>query len=270
MKKKTKFFYTDYALRCFRNIAIICCVLLFTARVFKLFTFYIPCIKENKFFSLGQCFENIINFLALILFAIIAIVPRKFGLTAYIAFMYALDIIPTEPENLMGPLMFFLGICLLAVRGFFKDKRKLKICILFLIYMGAMMLNLRLGFGRFLHFCIFQAGGILVLALIVFFVHNYDVDTLMFQDKKLNLASYPGLDIRDCDILQRIQKKEKYSSIARDIALSEGALKNRLHFVFKTLGVGDRNGFLTYYSDWEIFFDLKSAEKDLENESAEA
>ena len=259
-QRKQNFFYTDYALRCFRVIAIICFVLLFTARTFKVFAFYIPCIKENKSFSFEQYFENIINISAIIIFAIVAIIPRKFEFIAYIAFMYALDIIPTEPENLMGPLMFFLGICFLAVRRFFKSKRKLKICILTLIYIGTMMLNLRFGLGRFLHICIMHTGGILVLGLIIFFVHSYDVDTIMFQDKKLNIASYPELNSRDCDILLQIQKREKYISIAKNIGLSEGALKNRLHIVFKILCVGDRKGFMTYYSDWEIFYDPQSVQ----------
>ncbi len=270
MKRKTKLLYTNYALRCFRVIAIICFMLLLVSGIFHISKSLLPHIKNGAVISIEAWCSNIIDAIVIFLFAIIAIFPTRFGLVAYIAFIYAFEIIPTEPENYMGPLMFALGICFLAVRGFFKERRKLKICVLILIYLGVLMLNLRFGLERFVHICIFQAGGILVLALIVFLVHNYDVDTLMFQDKKLNLASYPGLDIRDCDILQRIQKKQKYSSIARDIALSEGALKNRLHFVFKTLGVGDRNGFLACYSDWEIFFNLKSAEKDLENESAEA
>ena len=270
MKKKTKLLYTKYALRCFRCIALICFAVLQSSGIFHIFKSLLPHIKNGAVISIEAWCSNIIDAIVIFLLAIIAIFPTRFGLVAYIAFIYAFEIIPTEPENYMGLLMFVLGICFLAVRGFFKERRKLKICVLILIYLGVLMLNLRFGLERFVHICIHQAGGILVLALIVFLVHSYDVDTLMFQDKKLNLASYPGLDERDRDILQRIQKKEKYSSIARDIALSEGALKNRLHFVFKTLGVGDRNGFLTYYSDWEIFFNLKSAEKDLENESAEA
>lgn len=243
-------------------------MVLLSSGIFHISKSLLPHIKNGAVISIEAWCSNIIDAIVIFLFAIIAIFPTRFGLVAYIAFIYAFEIIPTDPENYMGLLMFGLGICFLATRRFFKERRKLKICVLILIYMGVLMLNFRFGLERFPYICIHQTGGILVLVLIVFLVHNYDVDTLMFQDKKLNLAAYPGLDIRDCDILQRIQKKEKYSSIARDIALSEGALKNRLHVVFKTLGVGDRNGFLAYYSDWEIFYNPNSTDISTEEPTA--
>ncbi len=75
------------------------------------------------------------------------------------------------------------------------------------------------------------------------------------EDKKLNLASYYKLTERDCRILQKIQNGEKYSIIAKEVNITEGSLKNRLHFVFSTMETGDKQGFLSYYDDYELYFD---------------
>ena len=41
--------------------------------------------------------------------------------------------------------------------------------------------------------------------------------------------------------------------------MAEGSLKNRLHLVFTILKVTDRQGFMTFYEDYELFYDSETA-----------
>ena len=92
-------------------------------------------------------------------------------------------------------------------------------------------------------------------------MRGYYVNTIVLEEKKLNLALYPKLTERDCRILQKIQRGEKYVFIAKEEGLTEGSLKNRLHIVFDTLETGDKQGFLTYYSDWELYYEFVESDE---------
>lgn len=41
--------------------------------------------------------------------------------------------------------------------------------------------------------------------------------------------------------------------------MAEGYLKNRLHLVFTIMEVGDRQGFMTFYDDYELSYDPETA-----------
>lgn len=202
-----------------------------------------------------QLMTNITNILALCFFIGTSIFPQKFGGLSFIAYIYAFSIIIIEPENYMGFLMYFLGTSLLIARGHLKKNKKKKLTILGFILILLCLTHLRFGFKNFINYFVNLAGGILVISLYTFFIRGYYANTMVYEDKKLNIASFPKLTERDCRILQRIQKGEKYSVIARDENITEGSLKNRLHFVFSTMETGDKQGFLSYYDDYELFFE---------------
>ncbi len=247
---KIKTFYTKYALKYFRIISIICVLFLIVTEISEL-PKLLP-LHEKDYYYL---FTRLVNFIAIVFFIFVVILPQKIENLSIITYIYSLAIIPFEPENYMGILMFFLGTSLLQARGFLKKQRKLKILCLYIVLLGLNLTHLRFGIYNFIDFFIKTIGCILVLLLYTFFIHGYSTNLLTYEDKKLNLASYPKLTERDCRILQRIQKGEKYSVIARDENITEGSLKNRLHFVFSTMEVGDKQGFLSYYDDYELFFE---------------
>lgn len=85
----------------------------------------------------------------------------------------------------------------------------------------------------------------------MYFVHITDEQK---SETTLNLADYPTLDVRDSKILNMIKARVKYDAIAPQVFLSVGALKNRLKFIYTTLSVGDRHGFLNKYEGFEIVY----------------
>lgn len=247
---KNKLFYTKYALRSFRVISLICAFLLICVESGNLIV-----TLKIKHMDFYQLMTNITNILALCFFIGTSIFPQKFGGLSFIAYIYAFSIIIIEPENYMGFLMYFLGTSLLIARGHLKKNKKKKLTILGFILILLCLTHLRFGFKNFINYFVNLAGGILVISLYTFFIRGYYANTMVYEDKKLNIASFPKLTERDCRILQRIQKGEKYSVIARDENITEGSLKNRLHFVFSTMETGDKQGFLSYYDDYELFFE---------------
>ena len=116
---------------------------------------------------------------------------------------------------------------------------------------------------NFLWYFIQNLGVILVLGLFTFFLRAYYLDSIMYEEKRLNIASFPDLTERDLRILKKIQDGYKYYMIESKEDYSEGGLKNRLHKVFKILEVGDKQGFLSCYSDWELYYNPQTAEADL-------
>ena len=78
---------------------------------------------------------------------------------------------------------------------------------------------------------------------------------LATKDKVLNLAEFKGLDRSDMYLLQQVLDNVKYKEIAQKIHGSEGALRNKLSKIYKILEVGDRTGFLSIYSGYELLYE---------------
>lgn len=73
--------------------------------------------------------------------------------------------------------------------------------------------------------------------------------------KILNLADYKGLGRSDLYLLQDILNDMTYKEIARKINGSPGALRNKISKIYKILGVGDKEGFLSTYSGYELIYE---------------
>ena len=257
---KRNSFYTKKALHCFRIISLICAILLVSVEVWSFFQGALREIRLGTNIDFYDIFNHCLNFLSILFFVFVFFLPQKFGLTSIIAFIYATSIIPFEQENYMGIMMFFLGTVILFARGLMKNYRNQKLILLSIFLSFLMLSQIRFGISLFLSSLVSNIGCILVLAVVVFFIRAYSSNNLMYEDKKLNLACYPKLTERDCEMLKSIQQGEKYSIIAKQVCLSHGSLKNRLHEVFTILETGDKQGFLSYYSDWEICYDPESVE----------
>ena len=258
-----RFLYTKKALFSFRIISLLCGLLLIVSEVWSLFGGVLADLRMGQEVDFHIIFCHFINLSAIIFFAITIFSPQKFGFTAIIAFVYSASIIPFEPENYMGIMMFFLGTAILFARGLMKEHQKEKLVILFISLLGLLLTQLRFGLSVFGSSFIISIGGILVLGMLVFFLRAYYSNNLIYEEKKLNIASFPGLSERDFRILQGVQVGMKYLSIANEMNLTEGTIKNRMHQIFNILETGDRQGFMSYYSDWELYYNPQTAEADL-------
>ena len=151
---KRKCMYTKFALRCFRTISILCAFFLLISELY----FFFKC-SQIEFKNLNIIFTEIINIISLFFFIFTSIFPHKLGGLSIIAYTYACFIIPFEPENYMGILMYFLGTSLLFARGFLKRQRKFKICILCIILFALNLTNLRFGFPIFIDYFVKNLGA---------------------------------------------------------------------------------------------------------------
>lgn len=80
---------------------------------------------------------------------------------------------------------------------------------------------------------------------------------------KLDIQKIAELNKRDAEWLADIINGEKYESLAIKYHMSLGSVKNRLKVIFDEIGVGDKQGFLNKYSDYEICYgdDFSSKKK---------
>ncbi len=252
---KHKFIYTKYALHSFRIIAIICALFLTISEIHNIsIGKSILTIIRKTPIDYYSFFFRCLNFVSIALFIALSIFPRRIEFFSFITFVYAVSIIPFEPENYMGLLMFSLGTTTLLARGLLKKHRLIKFSLLIGVYCVLLLSHIRFGLHNFINYFVINIAGLLVQVLSIFFLQAYYINTIIFEDKRLNLAEYQSLNERDCTILKKIQENTKYSVIAREVGLSEGALKNRLHIVFDILETGDKQGFLSIYEDWEILY----------------
>lgn len=255
---RIKSIYSKHALHSFRILSIFCAIVLIIRSFFRFFYEYPQ--MGNTIFVL-EYLTNIINFITIIMFILLAIFPQRFGFTSIIAFMYAILIILFDHKNLIGIIMYALGIASLAARGLLKKNTKPKLYFFIVLLLGLILSTLRFGLKEFFSNSISSLGCITTLITFTFFIRCYYRGSLPIDDKKLYLSSYPKLTERDCKILKKVQQGIKYSAIAKEFNLTEGALKNRLHFVFNTLEVGDRQGFLSIYEDYELIWSLEDVDK---------
>ena len=254
-----KIVYTKYALKCFRIIAFLCAIVLSSSIIYNVITTTFPLLKTGAKLSFVELFYTFYNIIVLSLCIFLFFFPQKFGITSLISFCYSAMIIPFEQKNYMGIMMYFLGVALLFVRGLMKKHTKVKLIIIIASLFALQFSNIRFGFHSFINYIILSTGGILVLCLYTFIVYAYKQNCLTHEEKKLNIASYNRLNERDFKILQQIQTGKKYSVIAKEMNMAEGYLKNRLHLVFTIMEVGDRQGFMTFYDDYELSYDPETA-----------
>ncbi len=255
--------YTKFALTSFKYISLICAVFLIFLEGRHIINGDLNDIRNSLQFNYHLIFR-LINLISAFFFILSFFFPQNIGNISVIAFLYSIMLISFEPKNYMGILMYFFGTSVLFARGLLKRNFKIKFSILGILLFSLILTHLRFGLMNFISYFLISAGGILILSLYTFFMFSYFSNALTCEEKKMNLALYPRLTERDCRILQMIQTRTKYSVIAKKENLSEGYLKNRLHFVYEILGTGDKQGFLSYYSDWNIYYNLKELEEEAE------
>lgn len=87
-----------------------------------------------------------------------------------------------------------------------------------------------------------------------FKAYIFDLFETKGSNKKLDIQKYSELKKRDAEWLAQIVNGVKYDTLAIDYNMSLGSVKNRLRVIFDELKVGDKQGFLNKYSDFEICY----------------
>ena len=199
----------------------------------------------------------ITNLIFIGIFIFLIFTPQKFILIGIIALFYSFDALMTNIQQpYMGIPMFTLGIATFAIRGFFLKKKKLKISIFAAMYVISLIVPVFYDDEFSEHFITKIAISFITLIAIFFFSEyaNQTGSKQATKEKILNIASFKGLDRSDMYLLQQVLDNKKYKEIAHSIHGSEGALRNKLSKIYKILEVGDRVGFLTIYSGYELIY----------------
>ena len=153
----------------------------------------------------------------------------------------------------MGFMMYILTCAILFSRGFFRKSRLTKIIVAIIIFFGLFATQLRFGADVFVESIFVLAEYAFVVFLIILFYYLY----LRNQgkspiEKELDLSLFPELTERDKEWIELILQETKYSTIASQYKITEGAVKNRMRLIFKTLDVSDRIGFMATYGGFTI------------------
>lgn len=203
-----------------------------------------------------EFFSFIINCITIILFIIIIIYPTKLGLLSIIPFLYGSLILIFEPRNNMGIFMFGLSIITLYARGFFNKQKKIKNILITTIFSCSIISETRFGKEVFFNSFIDKIAYSFVMFLCLFFfqIYIFDLFEANNSDNKLDIQKFPELKKRDAEWLVEILNGEKYETLAINYHMSLGSVKNRLKVIFDEIGVGDKQGFLNKYSDYEICY----------------
>lgn len=198
----------------------------------------------------------ITNLVILPFILLFIITPQRLELVSFVSAIFASLIMIKEPSNPMGIIMAAICLTSLYVRGFFiryqRTKNIIAACILLLLQLS----QIRFGIRPFLNSSIINLGYAFACILILFFASKYvaNLEQSSTGVQKLDLQNYEGLKRRDAEWLAMIQKKIKYETIAIEEQMTVGAVKNRLRIIYTALDVGDKQGFLNRYADWEICF----------------
>ncbi len=235
-----------------RLISLLATIIIVISNTQRFLNFGLQNLLTEKF----EFFTFIINSISIILFLIVILFPAKMGLFPILSFIYGTIILVFEPENNMGILLFWLSSVTLHARGFFNQKKKLKEIITSIIFCGLILSELRFGLDVFFNNLLEKLSYTFIYFVSLFFFQIYIKDELdiLKNNKKLDLKNYCELRVRDAEWLGLILNGKKYDYLAITYDMSIGSVKNRIKVIFDVLEVGDKQGFLNKYSDFQICY----------------
>ena len=246
-----------------------------TIRIISLFAIIIVIISNTKKVeSLGleellnsslELFAFIVNCISTVLFFLLTLFPTKLEILSLVSFFYGASIILFEPKNNIGILMYCLSLTTLYSRGAFNKYKKIKEIIFSILFFVLILSELRFGKDIFFSCLLEKTAYSFILFLCLFFLQAYTFDIFETNsvNYRLDIQKYPELKKRDAEWLVDIINGEKYEVLAINYHMSLGSVKNRIKVIFDELGVGDKQGFLNKYSDYEICYgdDFSSIKK---------
>jgi len=207
----------------------------------------------------------VVNCIVIVFFFILSLFPTKIGILSFNSFLYGTLIIIFEPQNNMGILMMGLSIIILYARGVFNKHKIIKKVIILIVFIACIISELRFGKEIFFGSLFEKIAYLFVVFLCLFFlqVYTFDVFEKNGSNNKLDIQKFPELKKRDAEWLVEILNGKKYEALAINYHMSLGSVKNRFKVIFDEIGVGDKQGFLNKYSDYEICYgdDFSSTKK---------
>ena len=243
------FIYSKKTKVSIKIVSIIAMLILALANFSKLVNLFSGKVKNDLFFWEGF----ISNLLIMGLFVFVVIYPHKFSLIALACLFYAVSIIPYEPNDPMGILMFDLAMVILNIRGFFRTHTKIKVPLFIILLIALHLPILRFGPITLMDISIENTGFSFVFFMGIFFTYGYASRNAP-EEKILNIAKYEGLKESGTEMLRRVLDNQQYKVIAIDLQKSEGTIRNRLNKVYDILGVADRVGFITTFTGYELIY----------------
>lgn len=247
---------------------------LFTVRCFAVTTLLllgialsvsIPNLIRNDFYGIYDRFVQIQRIITIIIniivciFAIILIFhPQRFFLIGIGGLLYSLSLSFFSGQNSMGIMMLSVAISTFLIRYGNNKSKKFPVIFFSSIYILELLFPLFRGAEDYFRIVMLKFGLTFTLIVSVYFFTEYAKHAGIKQgtnEKILNLALYPGLERSDLSLLQEVLNNVKYKEIARKLHGSEGALRNKLSRLYKILEVGDRTGFITLYSGYELVYE---------------
>lgn len=249
---KKNFLYSQSTQIIIRIISLVAIAILVSSNTSRIGRYGIEHLNSNKY----ELFSFLFNCITIILFSILVIYPTKIGLLSIIALLYGILILIFEPKNNIGILMFGLSFISLCARGIFNNHRRVKTSIVFILFFVVILSELRFGKELFFSILLEKTAYTFVFFLCLFFlqVYTFDIFETNESNSKLDIQKFPELKKRDAEWLVKIQNGEKYEALAINYHMSLGSVKNRLKVIFDEIGVGDKQGFLNKYSDYEICY----------------
>ena len=203
------------------------------------------------------------NITTIIFAAILIFYPHKFFFIGIGSILQSLVVASFTPNSYMSLLMLGIATGTFLVRTNHIISRKRFYIFIAIIYLYELFFPLIYDNITFVNLFVDKFGGTFALLICLFFFYQFAKQNGVWESSKekiLNLAQYPGLERSDMLLLQDILNKMKYKEIAQKIHGSEGALRNKLSKIYKILEVGDRTGFLTIYSGYELIYDPEAVE----------
>lgn len=251
---KRKLFYSQHTLLIFRLFSIIAIIILILSNLTRITNLGFQKLYINKY----EFYTFWMNIIHIFLFILVAIFPAKIGICSIIAFSNSVIIFIFEPQSNMGIIMYFISAACFCARGHLRKHKQLRNTIIGIIYLALILTELRFKDENLIK--IFLEKGAYTFGLLVFTFFSKAYITNMFEYEEsnhiLDIKNYPSLKKRDAKWLVDIINGKKYDAIAIENTpkISTGTVKNRFKFIYNELCVGDKQGFLNAYSDYEIHY----------------
>lgn len=209
------------------------------------------CFYSDSIFYISQV-------LLVILFLIILIIfPQKFTLFSFTTLHVALSLLITQPGNLLYIPLLLISYYTLKIRGFFYKHKSIKIVIFAIIIVSAFLSEIRFGKSVFFDTVLKTIPYAFFTLTGLFFIKIYYINTTVnksTRNKELDIAIYSNTRETDATMLNMVLQNIPYKTIAIELKMSEGGVRNRLNKLYDKLLVADRIGFVTTYSGFTICF----------------
>lgn len=257
--------YSNIILKAVRSISLITFFLLIFTTTRNTMIYF------DTVYGKGLHIINTISFLTgifvnltTIVFAVILIFyPQRFILIGIGSLLQSMSVASFYPESYMSLLMLGITIATFLVRTNQPHTKKRIFIFIGIIYIYELLIPLIYDNIDFLSFIIEKFGSTFAILICIFFFYQFAKQNGIREgskEKVLNLAQYKDLERSDMFLLQDVLNQMKYKEIAKKIHGSEGALRNKLSKIYKILEVGDRTGFITIYSGYELIYEPESVD----------